>query len=176
MNCGFYTGSRNWDEFVSHSNPIIVSDFISELGGEDWTTDDLTGMMLDENDDGVFMFEALIPEGEWEYKVVLNQNWDQDTYGNGGNFYLNSDGIVHTIFYYDLEQNSTYHFLDNQNSYPGDANLDDDINVIDIVTVVSHILDEITLENNAFNNADINGDLDINIMDVVLIIELILSN
>ena len=176
VNCGFYTGSRNWDEFVSHTNPVIVADFISELGGEDWATDDVTGMMLDENDDGIYILESLIPEGEWEYKVVLNQNWDQDTYGNGGNFNLSSDGNTTTTFYYDLEQNSTYYIQNNQNIFPGDANLDNDVNVIDVVTIVSHILDQIILEDIAFLNADLNNDMDVNVMDIVLVVEIILSN
>ena len=49
------------------------------------------------------------------------------------------------------------------------------MNVIDVVTIVSHILDQIILEEDAFLNADINNDLDINVMDVVLVVELILS-
>jgi len=176
VNCGFYTGSRNWDEFVTHYNPIIVGDFISELGGEDWTVSDLTGMMLDADNDGIFSLEVLIPEGEWEYKVVLNQSFDQDTYGNGGNFYLSSDGIVPTIFYYDFEQNSTYYIQNNQSSYPGDANLDNDVNVIDVVTMVSYILGQISLGENAFENADMNNDVDVNVVDIVLVVELILNN
>ena len=27
--------------------------------------------------DGIYTLELLIPEGNWEYKVVLNNNWDQ---------------------------------------------------------------------------------------------------
>ena len=176
VNCGFYTGARNWDEFVSHTNPIVVGDFISELGGEDWTTTDITGMMYDEDNDGIYMIDLLIPEGDWEYKVVLNQNFDQDTYGNGGNFSLYSDGISPIKFYYDFEQNSTYFEQNNQTVNPGDANLDNDVNVIDVVAIVSHILGQIILEELGILNSDINSDFDLNVMDIVLVVELILND
>lgn len=49
---------------------------------------------------------------------------------------------------------------------PGDANCDDNVNVLDVVTMVSYILG-----NNptpfCFDNADVNGDGSINVIDVV---------
>ena len=30
-NCGFHTGVRDWDEFVTHTSPIIVGDFLDEI-------------------------------------------------------------------------------------------------------------------------------------------------
>ena len=75
--------------------------------GNNWDPLNILGTMND--DDGIFTWEVLIPEGDWEYKVVLNQNWDQDTYGGGENFTVSSDGLVNTIFKYDFQQNSTYY-------------------------------------------------------------------
>ena len=84
-NCGFNTGVRNWDEVVTHVNPVIVGDFLDEINmGSDWDILNTDGMMNDDDGDGIFTWEVLLPSGDWEYKVILNQNWDQDTYGDGG--------------------------------------------------------------------------------------------
>ena len=90
-NCGFNTGVRNWDEVVMHVNPVIVGDFLDEINmGSDWDTLNTAGAMNDIDGDGIFTWEVLLPEGNWEYKVVLNQNWDQDTQGGGGNYSVSS--------------------------------------------------------------------------------------
>ena len=175
-NCGFYTGSRNWDEYVTHTNPIIVGDFISEIGGEDWNTNDLTGLMLDTQNNGIYSWEVVVPEGDWEYKVVLNNTWDQDTYGGGANFAISSDGLDATTFFYDFKNNSTYYLQNNSDSMLGDINLDSLINVIDVVTLVNYILGQVTLENNALINADMNNDSNVDVVDIIMIIEIILNS
>ena len=127
-----------------------------------------------EDDSQLFSWEVLIPEGDWEYKVVLNENWDQDTYGGGANFTVNSNGINETVFYYDFKQNSTYYEV-LENCLGGDINGDSVLNILDIVGIVSYILN-----NNIFNecqlqSADINMDENINILDVVGIVNMILT-
>ena len=57
----------------------------------------------------------------------------------------------------------------------GDANLDSTIDILDIVTVVNHVLGNILLDGEAFNNADIDGDDIINILDIVLIVDIVLN-
>jgi hypothetical protein len=89
---------------------------------------------------------------------------------------LYSDGISPIKFYYDFEQNSTYFEQNNQTVNPGDANLDNDVNVIDVVAIVSHILGQIILEELGILNSDINSDFDLNVMDIVLLVELILND
>ena len=106
-NCGVLPDQRNYDEFVTHYKPVIVGDFLSLVGGTDWNPSDTTGEMTDGNDDGIYEWQVLIPAGDWDYKVVLNHNWDQDTQGSGGNFSVISDGIIPTTFYYDMSQNLT---------------------------------------------------------------------
>ena len=173
-NCGFYTGVRNWDEYVTHLNPIIVGNFLDTLAlGSNWNPENESGSML-EDDNQLFSWEVLIPEGDWEYKVVLNENWDQDTYGGGANFTVNSNGINETVFYYDFKQNSTYYEV-LENCLGGDINGDSVLNILDIVGIVSYILN-----NNIFNecqlqSADINMDENINILDVVGIVNMILT-
>ena len=57
---------------------------------------------------------------------------------------------------------------------PGDANDDENVDVLDLVMVVSHILGELTLSGGSFYAADMNSDGIINIQDIILIINLIL--
>ena len=57
----------------------------------------------------------------------------------------------------------------------GDANLDNTIDILDIVTVVNHALGNILLDGEAFDNAEIDGDNIINILDIVLIVDIVLN-
>ena len=106
-NCGLGIGTRDYDEYVTHFNPVIAGDFISELGGTDWDPTDPTGEMAEGKGNGIYELTVLVPAGSWEYKVTLNQNWDQDTQGAADNFYFSSDGLGTTTFTYDMSQNLT---------------------------------------------------------------------
>jgi len=64
---------------------------------------------------------------------------------------------------------SEYQYVD------GDANVDGDVNVGDIVLTVSHILGLSTIGEPGITNADYNHDGSINILDVVAIVDLILN-
>ena len=57
----------------------------------------------------------------------------------------------------------------------GDANLDNIINVVDVVLVVSFILGETELSNEQFINSDIDNNLTINVSDIIALIDIILS-
>jgi len=171
-NCGFYTGVRNWDEFVTHSNPIIVGNFLDTLEmGNNWDPINTMGQMSDSGD-GVFTWEVLIPEGNWDYKVVLNQNWDQDTYGNGGNFPVSSDGVSPIIFNYDFKQNSTFYTVISDGCLLGDINDDGSLDILDVVSIVNFVLGNI----DEISCADYNQDESIDILDIVNIVSFILGN
>ena len=170
-NCGFYTGVRNWDEFVTHLNPIVVGNFLDTLAlGDNWEPLNTLGNMSD-NGDGLYSWEVLIPEGSWEYKVVLNQNWDQDTYGNGGNFSVSSDGVSPITFNYDFKQNSTYTTSASDSCLLGDINSDGSIDVLDVVSMVGYILGN----TNDIICADYNQDGNIDVLDIVNIVSFILD-
>ncbi len=91
VNCGMQTGVRTGDEFVSHSyDPIAVTgNFMSLIDRTDWDVnsnlylfDNGTGGDLRPGD-GMFTGEVDdIPQGTYEYKIILNANWDQATAGN----------------------------------------------------------------------------------------------
>ena len=90
--------------------------------------------MIDAQNNGIYSWEVIVPDGDWEFKVVLNNTWDQDTYGGGANFILSSNGLDPTIFFYDFKNNSTYYIQNNSNSLPGDINLDALIKKVSINT------------------------------------------
>jgi len=61
------------------------------------------------------------------------------------------------------------------NSELGDANLDNIVNVVDVVLLVSFIFGEVNLSNEQFINADIDNNSIINISDIIALIDIILS-
>ena len=58
---------------------------------------------------------------------------------------------------------------------PGDVNMDDSINVLDVVSVVNHVLGLNNLTSNQILIADINNDDVINVLDVIQIVNLIIG-
>ena len=172
-NCGFYTGVRNYDEFVTHTNPVIVGNFLDDIDmGEDWTPTNTMGEMSN-NGDGIFSWQTLLPEGQWEYKVVLNQNFDQDTFGNGGNFIVTSDGQSPIIFNYDFIQNSTWAYINVLECTPsGDVNGDDNVDILDVVSMVAVVLGN----SDPIECADYNDDGSIDVLDIVNVVSLILGS
>ena len=58
---------------------------------------------------------------------------------------------------------------------PGDVNMDDSINVLDVVSVVNHVLGLNYLTSNQILIADINNDDVINVLDVIQIVNLIIG-
>ena len=66
-----------------------------------------------------------------------------------------------------------FNFLIDANcNFNGDINNDGNINVVDVVIVINHILNS---NDNEFECADINNDEEVNIVDVVQLVELILN-
>jgi Pullulanase X25 domain/Dockerin type I domain len=116
VNCGLFPGINGSDGYVCHNTnaPIVCGDFMSELGGIDWDqTSDLTAM----NDngeagdiiagDGIFSRSLELETGNWEFKIVLNNSWEQGT--TSENLFINLDEPATIIF--------TYNFVDNQVSW-----------------------------------------------------------
>lgn len=57
----------------------------------------------------------------------------------------------------------------------GDVNLDNDLNVLDVVLVVSFILGTADFNNNQICIGDLNQDLNIDVLDIVMIVSMILN-
>ncbi len=113
------------------STVTIVGSFQSELGCPgDWQPDCGDTYLLYDGGDGVWQGAFSIPAGSWEYKIALNDAWDEN-YGlnairNGANIPLALAAATPVKFYYDHE---THWCTDNVNSV--------------IATVVGSFQDEI---------------------------------
>ncbi len=110
VNLGATVGTKEGDEYVFHhmNPPIVCGDLMSELGGADWDqTDTVTTVMSDGDDDGVWVFQSVIPSGSYAFKIVLNNNWDQNTPPGGNNIVFVSDGTTPVTFSYDMATNTT---------------------------------------------------------------------
>jgi len=56
----------------------------------------------------------------------------------------------------------------------GDANLDDIVNILDVVSVVSHILNTDTLADDGLENSDANSDGTVDVIDIIIIVDILL--
>jgi hypothetical protein len=109
VNLGAVPGTKQGDEYVFHSlnPPIVCGSFMSELGGSDWDqTDTSTTVMSDPDLDDVWEFSSVIPAGTYAFKIVLNNNWDQNT-SPGGDIPFGSNGIDPVLFRYHMATNTT---------------------------------------------------------------------
>ncbi len=91
-------------DLVTHMLPVVAGNFLEVLGGVNWDPTELIGEMSDDDGDDIFTLELVIPEGSYEGKVTLNQNWDQNT---GGNVPFTTDGVNATVFTFDFPNNTT---------------------------------------------------------------------
>ena len=58
----------------------------------------------------------------------------------------------------------------------GDANSDNDINVLDIVTIINYIIDEGLPQDFSFYLADVNQDYSIDVLDIVVLVSVIIGS
>ena len=108
VNLGAVPGVKEGDEYVFHSlnPPIVCGTLQSALGGSDWDqTDTSTTVMSDGDGDDVWVFSSVIPTGSYEFKIVLNNNWDQNT--SPSNIPFGSDGVNPVTFKYYMATNTT---------------------------------------------------------------------
>jgi len=69
-----------------------------------------------------------------------------------------------------------FHTIGGSPTQPGDVNIDGDINVLDIVMIVGHILGTQFLDGYALFLADVNGDGVVNVLDIIMLINTITGN
>ncbi|MBM3307946.1 MAG: Ig-like domain-containing protein [Candidatus Eisenbacteria bacterium] len=109
VNFGAVVGTRQGDEYVFHSMnpPIVCGDFMSELGGSDWDQTNTTlTVMSDPDGDDVWEWQSVIPAGNYQFKIVLNNNWAQNT-STSGNRLFSSNGSTPVLFRYHMVNNLT---------------------------------------------------------------------
>ena len=57
----------------------------------------------------------------------------------------------------------------------GDANLDDIVNILDVVSIVNHILNTDLLDGEGLQNSDTNSDGGIDVIDIIIIVDILLA-
>jgi hypothetical protein len=81
----YYDDKTHW--ITDNQNSIIAvaaGSFQSEIGSPgDWDPSNLRSWLEDPDGDGIFTFSAILPAGNYEAKVALNESWDVN-YGLGG--------------------------------------------------------------------------------------------
>lgn len=103
-NCGVSLGLKEGNEFITHFEPQVSGDFLSELGGTDWSANDSRGKMADSNTDGIWSWQNVVPAGDWQVKIALNRNFNQIT--SGTNYWFHSDGAHATNIDYRMMDNT----------------------------------------------------------------------
>lgn len=79
---------------------VVAGDFQSKLSGPDWEPKNTVSRMHDVDEDGVYMFQAFIPEGHYGYKVSFNGDWDGALPGSNINLSVPAGGAT-VLFLYD---------------------------------------------------------------------------
>lgn len=80
----YYDRSDNYVASRPNSRIVVlVGSLMSAAGGADWAPDNLKGWMKDKDANGVYEITLTLPAGSYEYKVAVNESWDEN-YGAGG--------------------------------------------------------------------------------------------
>lgn len=100
----YYDDKTHWiTDSVNSLIATVAGSFQSELGcAGDWDPGCLRSWLEDPDGDGIYSFSALLPGGNYEAKVAINESWDLN-YGaggivNGANIVFASDGSSVTLF------------------------------------------------------------------------------
>ena len=194
--CNFY------DVCFDNPTNLEFNDFIGTWNGnitndQTWSYDDPISIIIDSdgsylviNNPGGHLVSSLYPGTE---EVVYNSStniltfrWVQYYhYACGGACYTGvtfqvmdyvDDNL--TLFYNNgsgpaPQANSLFLSLEDSSDLIGDLNQDNNIDILDVIILVNHILSPATVE---LDGADINSDSVINILDVISLLNIVLIN
>ena len=125
-------------------------------------------------DPGGYVSEFMAYHGTW-YRD-LNLNGDEKCLTAG---HIHVGGLINTQTAVEATNQTVrtlIDYLDQFTYIPGDANLDETIDVLDLVVIMNSILGNNELSNIQIYASDINEDQIINIQDIILLINIILNN
>ena len=89
-----------------------VGDWQSNIGGSDWAPDNLRTMMWQEAPGSDwYSFTAVLPAGNWQYKVARDEAWTT-SYPDGSNLPLNLTQEATVTFRYNCATNAVEHATD----------------------------------------------------------------
>ncbi len=80
-----------------------VGDFVSALGGNNWTNNDPHGAMTPEGN-GIYKLEAVLPPGSYNWKAVVTGTWDSISWDarsiNTANWAFTTDPVNDTAIFW----------------------------------------------------------------------------
>ncbi len=121
----FQPGPNNVADNKSRCIATVAGSMQSEVGGNDWSPDNLRTMMWQEEagSDWYAYTSPTLPAGSYEYKVARNEAWDQSYPANNVPFTLAADGAV--TFRYNCATNEVRDSINNPDTGPttGDNNV-----------------------------------------------------
>ena len=118
-----------------------------------------------------------------EFKLGIGGGDNESGYGLNHIENINIDnpvirsywGSINPLFYdawdYDLNEPN----VDLCSSLVGDTNLDGDVDILDVVTIVAYIIGTEDLDVDSFCNSDLNYDFNVDILDIILVLGNILE-
>ena len=168
--------------FIDTFNPFWISFFVI-FGNRDATRSIALSL---KTPDGFFVFGylSITPPGGSFVSEFMGYHgvWYRDLYEfDDSPCYLAGHVHVGGLIDWDTAREATeitisavIESLDEYSYVPGDANNDENIDILDILTAIYHILGNQILEGPSFYAADMNSNGVINIQDIIIIINLIL--
>ena len=168
----------SWD--VSDLSNVQYLDEWMPEGGEDWSAHNVFVLgdrlyisyyvyglqVLDISDPGNLHLAAYFDTFDMETESIYNGAWG--TYP-----FFGSDNVIIS------DRRTGLYVVDviNDGSHTiGDVNFDGEVNVVDIVTVISFIMNSSQPTDLQFYLSDLNGDMNLDVMDVVIIVNTIILN
>ena len=116
----FQPGPNNVADNANQCIATVVGNFQSQLGGSDWSPDNLRSMMWQESaGSDWYTFTATLPAGNWEYKVARNEDWTESYPPNNVALVLGAETAV--AFRYNCVTNEVLHSTGGLE--PGDEDL-----------------------------------------------------
>ncbi|MGB0384249.1 MAG: pullulanase-type alpha-1,6-glucosidase [Ardenticatenaceae bacterium] len=104
----FLPGANNVADNVNQCIATVAGNFQDELGGNDWSPDNLRSMMWQsEPGSDWYEFMASLPAGDWEYKVARNEGWDENYPAD--NVALSLTEATEILFRYNCATNEVEH-------------------------------------------------------------------
>ena len=119
----FLPGDNRVADNFNQCIATVAGSFQSQLGGNDWSPDNLRSMLWQESaGSDWYAFTATLPAGSWEYKVARNEGWDESYPSNNVGLSLAAETAV--TFRYNCATNEVE---DSVNNTGGGASNDNDI-------------------------------------------------
>ena len=170
--CQFFNAP--YELYPNWSEDIWVA--VSEDGGSTWTSLlNVTNTPRNGINDECSPEEQYVHAAHWstddEVKLMYQQpDWGFNEIGDPLGVDHKNRIFAGNVSRYGVHDECWMYF-----GYDGDVNLDYEINIVDIILFISHIL-EPSLEGCSLETADVNEDDELNILDIVEIVNIILGN